>query len=574
MRAWVLALILFPALAAIAYAPYLDAPFVFDDAPTIRDNPYLRTHLSPLYFFEHPEAASRIPARMIRPLLTFSYALDYHLFGPDPRPFRIVNLILHTMNALLVFALLRIMPRMRGAALWGGLLFLLHPLSSAQTAYVSNRSALLSSLFYLSALLVFAAAWREEQRGGLPRSRRFLANALTALLFALGLFTKEVIATLPAAVILWHLALSPGARGRGRDYRRDLGLTLAVTAALAAVFGAYLLYRRHFEAAVFFPPARPWPVGEYAAAQVRAFWTYIRLLVLPVNLSLVHDAWVPTQFSGLATAGFIASALALGLLLGVSLRLLRRAPEFSFAALFSMIYLLPTSSVVPLTVVVNENRPYLSTLIWLMPLLLVFEEARRKRPRVSAAFMGVILVCFLALIARRSHAYSDEITAWRDAVRKAPGSAQARVNLGAALLSYGRREEAGMSFVQALRLDPCSADALLDLGNVSYARGDWEGAKKYYEQALSCDPDQAVALTDLGELLMEQGLGEEGAALLARALVIYPTHSEILSKLGLYYAERGRDPKRARALMRKAAEFAPSEAEAQKWRSMALSLPG
>ena len=63
-------LILIPALGFLAFGPVLDAPFIFDDIHTIRDNHHLRNHLSPVYFFAHPESASRMPNTMIRPLLS------------------------------------------------------------------------------------------------------------------------------------------------------------------------------------------------------------------------------------------------------------------------------------------------------------------------------------------------------------------------------------------------------------------------------------------------------------------------------------------------------------------------
>ena len=68
-------------LGTMAVAPYLDAPFIFDDIHTIRDNHHLRNHHSPLYFFSHPESASRMPSTLVRPLLTWTYAIDFHRAG-------------------------------------------------------------------------------------------------------------------------------------------------------------------------------------------------------------------------------------------------------------------------------------------------------------------------------------------------------------------------------------------------------------------------------------------------------------------------------------------------------------
>ncbi|HUT52439.1 MAG TPA: tetratricopeptide repeat protein [bacterium] len=564
------ALIIYPLLAAAVFLPFMGAPFIFDDIHTIRDNPYLREHLSPAYFFSHPEAASAIPANMIRPVLTWTYAVDHHWAGPDPRAFRAVNLALHILNAWLLFGLMRMSRRLKGLAFAGGLIFLIHPLASAQIGCVSNRSVLLSSTFYLAALLSFAAGLKAERRGRMGHWLKAALIAGMAALYAAGLFTKEAAATLPAAVILWGLAFGGGGAGRGEAgaRRSGAGFTVVTAAALLALFGAYLWYRRHFSAAVLFPAARPWEVWQYGAAQVRGFWTYARLMCFPVNLSIEHEAWVPAAAGELLSAGFILSLVGLAALAGALVISLRRAPELGFAGLFSLLYLSPTSSVIPLTAVVNENRPYLSMVLFLWPLLLLLEAAGKRRPKISRALYLAVLVCFAAGTHQRGAAFAGEVRAWRDAVEKAPGLSQPHVNLGTSYLAYGRSDEAEHSLMWALRIDPCSAPALTDLGNIGYGRGAWQDAEQYYQRALDCDPGSALAMLNLADLLMETGREAEAAPLLTRALALYPTHAEILGRLGLYYVKHDADRRRGLEFIRKAAEFAPAAAESEKWRRL------
>jgi Tfp pilus assembly protein PilF len=551
-------------LGAISLAPYLDAPFIFDDIHTIRDNHHLRDHLSPLYFFGHPESVSRMPSTLIRPLLTWTYALDFHRAGADPAAFRATNLCLHIINALLLFALTRKTKSLARMAPAAAVLFLLHPMASIQIGYVSNRSTLLSAFFYLVALLVYAAALSAEEDRGLVAVSRTASAVLLAFLYAGGLFSKASASTLPAAVLLWYLAF--GRRSaKDRGSRGGIYLTVACLAALVLVFFSYMGYRAAHSAPAFFPPARPHPVWQYAAVQVRGFWTYARLLFWPINLSLEHEAWSPAGRSGLLSAGLLFSAAGLVFLIGVCVKYLRRAPEVCFAVIFSVIYLLPTSSVVPLTVLINENRAYLSALMVLWPALIGLEAARKRRPMLSLVLALLFVLLFAGLLGHRSRDYSSEVSIWRDAVRKAPGLARPHVNLGTSYMTYGRNGEARKSLAWAVRIEPCSSSALTNMGNIAYRRGEWRVAEQYYRRAIACTPASVNAMLNLSDILMERGQGEEGAGLLERALAHFPANSETLGRLGIWYIGEGGDRKLGLGYLRAAAECSASRSETSEW---------
>jgi len=495
-------------LAAAAFAQFQGAPFLFDDLHTIRDNPHLRDRLSPWYFMTHPESASLLPSTLTRPLLTFSYALDFHRAGPDPDAFRFTNFCLHLLNALLIVRLTRKAPGLARLSPWAGVLFLLHPLLSVQVGYVSNRSTLLSSTCYLAGLLAYARGLDAYKNEADPPSMRSILGSivLAAVLFAGGLGSKEAAATLPAAVALWHLAF--GTRP-ARSY------TAAALAALGLVFLGFLAYRRAFSAPVLFPPARPWPVWQYAASQVPAVWTYLRLLVWPVHLALEHDAWRPHSPADLLHPRFLAAATALAALIALAIARLRKDPALGFAGLFALLYLLPTSSVIPLTMLVNENRPYLSALIFIWPLLMAVQRVKLAPGRERLALAGLTVV-FALMVGARGWEYRSEERMWREAVGSAPGLARAWVNLGVCVSSYGRMEEAAGYYRRALVLEPCHPLALSNLGNLASRQGDPAGAEKLYRQSLACDPGTASAAAALAELLLTHGRDNEAVEILER----------------------------------------------------------
>lgn len=517
------------AAGVIAFLPYLDGPFILDDLHTIEQNVYLRQHLSPLYFFQNPGSTSVIPSTMTRPLLTWSYALNYRLIGNTAADFRVINLAIHVLSSILVTLLAAHAGRLRKAAPLCGILFLLLPMNAVNVAYISCRSTILAAAFYLIGLVIFARAWENPLR--LSRKSAVLYVFAITLAYAAGLFTKPTAATLPAAIVLWAIAFA------GRDWSADrrpcLRFAGAAVFSLVVVLGLFLIYRLAHSAPVFFPPARPWPVWQYAAAQVQAFWKYASLMAWPVNLSLQHQAWAPETAAALLNARFLLAAGALAVMIIAAARFLRKLPEIAFPALFAVVWLLPTSSVVPLNVLISENRAYLSSILLLWPLVFVFQYARQKRPAPAIVTAGAVAILFLALVISRAQAFKSELSVWRDAVRNAPEQALPWANLGTTLLSYGRAGEASKYFEKAVENDPCTSSALNNLGNIAADRGKPKQAEALYRQSLSCDPENAAALINLSRLLMGTGKEKEARAFKERLERMRPGRLQYLRQKGV-----------------------------------------
>jgi len=517
------------AAGLVAFWPYLHGPFVLDDLHTILQNVYIRENLNPVYFFNNPQSISVEPSTMTRPLLAFFQAVNYRLSEDSSFGYHLANLIIHVMNAVLVTLLTARAGRLKKAAPFCGLLFLLLPVNSLGVAYVSCRSTLIAAFFYLGGLLLFASARQN------PSSLSYLKTALyvagIGALYAGGIFTKPTASTLPAAIVLWAVAF-PSQRTPEKK-KAGFRFVLAVTALLVFIFGLYLFYRQVHAAPVLFPPARPWPVWQYAAAQVRAFWTYLSLMAWPVNLSLEHQTWKPDTVSALLDARFLLSASALVVMLGLAARFLRRLPELAFPALFAVLWLLPTSSVVPLNVLVSENRAYLACLVFVWPVALLFLQAREKRPAAASAVMVIVALLFTGVLWSRAQVFQSEESVWRDTVRKSPGLYRAWSNLGTVMLIYGRTKAARPWFEKALEIDPCASAALNNLGNIAIEGGRWDEAEKYYRRALSCSPENAVALYNLSGLLQSRGREEEARALMKKLDRFRPGRLEYLRQKGV-----------------------------------------
>jgi len=229
---------LFVVIGLAAYAPIANNFFLSDDFAQI--GKVLEGDLSVTWGHSH--------GGFFRPLFILSYFLDAQMWGCQPLGFHLTNIILHVACSLVVFFLgLSLMPssqftafQQKAAALFGGLIFLLHPSHTEAVSWISGRADLLATLFGLGALLVLIEYSRTHRRV-------LLVSSL--LLFVLALFSKESAVCLPLTVFLITLYFNGSsgfsvalkrAAGYAAPFMIILGLYISARAfALGAMIGGY-----------------------------------------------------------------------------------------------------------------------------------------------------------------------------------------------------------------------------------------------------------------------------------------------------------------------------------------------
>jgi hypothetical protein len=137
-----------------------------------------------------------LPLDELRPLFPLSFRLNASLFGADPAGFHLANILLHAVDALLVFAIARLATGRAFPAFMGGLFFSFAPGHAEAVSWVSGRVDLLPTAFYLGAVAAFLGFRKTAER-----ALCFLA----LLLMALGLFSKEILLTLPFLLVILDL---------------------------------------------------------------------------------------------------------------------------------------------------------------------------------------------------------------------------------------------------------------------------------------------------------------------------------------------------------------------------------
>ena len=181
-------------LGSIAFGSMLPAPFrVMDDRISIVENPAIKsTKNIPGIFKEgyfHDQS-------YYRPLINLSFMGEYQAFGFNSFYYNLDNLILHIINALLVFLLVSRLTNNDTISFWTGLLFVIHPVQWEAVCNIPGRSILLSAFFVLTSFILFLEYYK---------NRRWLLGLPVLITFFLGLLCKESTGVLPIVVIayLW-----------------------------------------------------------------------------------------------------------------------------------------------------------------------------------------------------------------------------------------------------------------------------------------------------------------------------------------------------------------------------------
>ncbi|MCC7262722.1 MAG: tetratricopeptide repeat protein [Candidatus Latescibacteria bacterium] len=493
------AALLLAGVALLVYLNSLGNAFQYDDKHAIVANPHLGSLRNLPAFFWHPEYFSADPEKaMYRPLLLATLALNHAWSGTQTYSYHLVNVGLHSLCVVLVWALLRQLGRPAGVALLAGLIFALHPLATEPVNYISSRSELLAAALVLGAVW---AAW-----GG----RRWLGVAL----FALALLAKESAIVLPALLLC-------------REYRRGtLRASLAQYLPHAVVALLYLGVVRPFVAkAVFSAPVRS--LADQWGTQAKALVYYLKLLVMPTGLSVHHAFEVSSLYSGLAL---------LSLVLVASLALCGRAGgrrAFGLGAGWMLITLAPTS-LVPLNILVNEHRLYLplvGLLIWLSGL-----DRLPRLPGIWLAWAGIAAL----LVVQRNAVWRDEGTLWADALAKAPGEVRPYVFLGNHRRSEGRLAESAELLQQAVALEPDNAAARANLGTTYEKMRRYDQAIALYRQLVAEHPEQGELRYNLARNLQLAGQADQARSEYLAIPPATPHFELVLNNLGALQEGAGR----------------------------------
>ena len=493
-------------IAAVGIAAYLNAlghPLLFDDAGAIVDNQTIRSLWTSLL-----GGPDQFPTAG-RPLLNASFALNYAFGALSPWGYHAINLGVHVLCAIALFALTRRvlrLPRMpaylngqeSGFATALALLWVVHPMNSEIVNYATQRSEAMMALALLATLYFGVRAITAE------RPRWWYAASVVAC--ASGMACKESMVAAPVLMLLLDATFISGGLLSAVRERPWYYAGLSATEILLAVL---IIDGPRSNSAGFSSGVSPW---AYLLDQGPLIVHYLQLAVWPTPLVL--DYGEPT----LRMLGEVwPAAAAVLVLLVATLIAWFRVPAIAFLGTWFFITLAPTSSLLPIATEVGaERRMYLPLVAVLSAILvagarllqMIREPGTRRVVAMSAA--GAVCAVFVSLTLVRNSEYATGVSIWQTVVDRRP-TGRAHYYLGRELRAVGRRDDAIAQYRLALDTSP---DAHYAMGFEFAADGRHQEAVEYYRNFIRLKPlDGKVprAYHNLGRSLMALGRPEEAA---------------------------------------------------------------
>lgn len=503
-------LLTFVAVAFIIYFQSLHYAFILDDIQQVVNNSVVHNFRWAQIFSGSTMAdeQGQLSGVYYKPIMMLVYSVLWKSGGGAPFTFHLAQIVLHALNAFLVYLLFSQIyrDRQRWVAMFSAMIFLVHPINTEAVVFIADLQEPLFTFFGLLALLVFI------------KSQKSIATAGAAVLLLLSLLSKESGVLYVGAVILYATFINK------KEFKRAV-LTVTIPATL------YLILR------LAFTPLHSLYANNMAinrASFLERLMTvpkvlahYIYLFFYPNQLSLTQD-WVINQL------GFYDFWVPLALvlfILSISLWLCKKLKSQSFN--FFLFWFLAGwglhSQIIPLDGTVSDRWFYF-TMIGLLGML--FEVISKIDKKFFSATVAALLVCFSWTAYKRVLDWSSELSLYGHDLKVSPESFYLNNNYGLALMSAGRSLEAIPYFQKCIELSPEKSNAWYtgyqNIGAIYLLSGDYAISATYLHTAL--ESHSLKSYRAYAWLLKKQEKQSELKIFLEQqALVEYPQDPVLLS---------------------------------------------
>ena len=532
-------------LGFVIYSQTFHHSFQFDDFLFIVNNPAIRdvTDIQAIW------AILGQPSRFVA---FYSFALNYHFHQLDVFGYHAVNFVIHWINAVLVGWLVSLVvsviqqPKTHPGGLhaqtpgvcfglFAALIFIAHPVQTQAVTYITQRFASLATLFYL-----LSVCWYIKGRINVDRRMWYWAGACVAGI--LGMFTKEIVITLPLMIILVEYFLKPqthpgGVRTHTPGVCLRFGLLLfflVIPAIFSFDIQGMLLGPKDSAS----HGGDVITLGPYVLTQFRVMARFVQLCFLPVGQNVDYDFALSAHFfepQVMWGVGMYGMFLAVAVRLTVSSRqdIYRRL--IAFGIFWFLLTLAP--NFIPRRHIIFEHKLYLPLVGFSLALsagLYYWIDHKWKYITV----MSIIVIVLSWLTYQRNQVWQTPITLWEDTARKSPHKPRPYNHLGSAYYQAGLYDAALGQYTKALRLNPNYVEVYINRALAYQAKGQYDLAVEDVQKGLDLNPLNPKAYNVQGLILGTHGKIESAIVAYNNALALDPDNAPALANRGAMYDQQ------------------------------------
>ncbi len=446
-----------------------------------------------------------------RPLTVIAFRAEWVLGGGTPLLFHAVNVTLHVLTAIAVFALgTALLPL--AAAIVAAALYAVHPVHVEAIANVVGQSELFVALLFTAAVILYV---RQRNAGTL----RWPGWVGIGALYLTACFFKEHAIVLPAVLLIADLTVVVD-RSPLRQQAARLRVPYLALAALALAF-LWARSRVVLGGGAGFVPFLPFQVvafdsGDRVLTAIGVVPDWFRLLLWPARLSAQYSPQYVEIAQGPSVAQIPGLLLLLGML-GLTVACWRRSPVTAFGIAWAVLTLLPSSNfIVPAGFIIAERTLLLPSIGAMLavasaiPWLYERFEQSRAAEMIGAAVVLTLVGLGLMHSHARNRAWSDTETLFTQSIVDAPDSYRAHHMLGQLYFERGDRARGEQHLRRALELFPHDPVVAYNLAE-EYRKAGWcKPAIPLYRSAFSIAPGMRKSQYGLAACLLEE-LDMDGA---------------------------------------------------------------
>ena len=491
------------------------------------------------------------------PLTWISHMLDCQFFGMDAGWHHLTNLLLHALNAALLFLILQRMTRAPWRSAFVAAIFAWHPLRLESVVWIAERKDVLSTFFWMLTTAAYICYTEcPRKKFGVSR-RRVIFYSLALLFFALGLMAKPMLVTLPFVLLLldiWPLRRLPTRffRKRRRRIARRLVEKLPFFG-LSAIACIITIVAQN--AAI--QPFTMYSVGDRVLNAFMSYARYIWKIFWPVNLSIFypHSETAPAW-------EIIAAALMLLAFTAAAIRWYRRRPYFAVGWFWYLGTLLPVINLIQIgTQSMADRYTYIPGIGLAIIFIFAAYEFFAARERQLAIACAVVVAASAISTRVQLHYWRTNAALFEHSLAGTKNNSVANFNSGVSAAKEGNYAAAISFLSEALRINPGYTDAHYNLGLAFYLSGKIEDAIREYRIVAQETPGDLQALLDLSGALSEANHLDEAETNLTELVRVRPESAEVHYELAVVLAKRNQ-PDAAMAHFSEATRLDPGHVKA------------
>lgn len=525
------ALILF-AVIFLVYSNHFENELHFDDVHTIQNNTAIQ-EINLKMFFSDGTSFSSLPSNQsYRPYITSENAIDYKLGkGLDTRVFHIHIFITFLIVCFLLCVFVKqILDKIHFSnynQFYGLLVAAIFGLlcANAETVnYIIQRAEIVAGLYILAGFVAFL-------KGGVWRS-----NYLYLLFPFIGFFAKEMAFVFSPLLLLYVLIFEENTDllhfYKVEELRKCLRSFYKIMPSFLMTVLFYIFYLKMLP--------ESFSTGgldrfKYLITQPMVMCHYILTYFVPYSLSADTDWRV---YDSLMDYRVITGVLLVLLLVYRALKASSNEDTklFSFGILWFFISLLPTSSFIAFSEVLNDHRcfiPYMGlTIAFVFGTKYLLESVLGIAINHKKNWISILIIITLFLgvnaygVQERNKVWRSELSLWKDVTIKSPNNGRGLMNYGLQLMAKGDYKNAEVYFNRALILNPDYSNLYINLGILKSALRQNDTAEMFYKKSLTCTTANHVSYFYYAKFLSDQGRNEEAIEKLRVALKIFKRYEE------------------------------------------------